>query len=146
MRARTEDLSGIAPDSYEAAAALREALRLFARRSEDVARRHGLTARGYMLLLMVKTSRELPGRATPGELERRLQLAKSTVTELVQRCEDQGLVRREQHPHKRPAIVVGLTRKGERQLGRAFRELGGEREHLLGLLEELPRPSAAKRS
>jgi DNA-binding MarR family transcriptional regulator len=125
---------------------LREALRLFARRTEDVTRRHELTSRSYMLLLVVKTARELPGRATPGELERRLQLAKSTVTELVQRCEEKGLVRRELHPHGRSAIVVGLTKRGERQLDRAFRELGGEREHLLGLLEELPRPAARRRS
>jgi DNA-binding MarR family transcriptional regulator len=99
-----------------------------------------------MLLLMVKTGRELPERATPRELECRLKLAKSTVTELVQRCEEQGLVRRELHPHRRPAIVVGLTKKGERQLDRAFRELSGEREQLAGLLEELPRSRAGKRS
>src|SRR5690349_20723873 len=44
---------------YEDAAALREALRRFDRHSEDIARTNGLTMRGYLLLLMVKTSRGL---------------------------------------------------------------------------------------
>jgi DNA-binding MarR family transcriptional regulator len=125
-------------DSYAAAAALREALRQFARRSEEVTRRHGLTARGYSLLLMIKTGRDSAGRATPDELEQRLQLAKSTVAELLQRNEDAGLVRRELHPQRRGAIVVSLTRKGERQLRRAFDELGTERDRLVQLVQELP--------
>jgi DNA-binding MarR family transcriptional regulator len=124
-------------DSYEAAAALREALRTFARRNEEVARRHKLTARSYTLLLMIKTGRERPARATPDELEHRLQLAKSTVAELLQRNEEQGLVRRELHPARRGAILVGLTPKGERTLQRTFQELGTERDQLRELLGEL---------
>jgi DNA-binding MarR family transcriptional regulator len=116
---------------------LREALRIFARRSEEVARRHGLTARSYTLLLMVKTGREGFHRATPDELERRLQLAKSTVAELLQRNEEQGLIRRELHPSRRGAIIVALTAKGERVLGRAFEELGTERGRLREILAEL---------
>jgi DNA-binding MarR family transcriptional regulator len=121
---------------YAEAAALREALRTFARRTEDVAQAHGLTTRSYTLLLMIKTGRELPTRATPDELERRLQLAKSTVAELLQRNEDQGLVRREMHPHRRGAIAIKLTPKGERRLAAAFTELGAERERLRRLLDE----------
>jgi len=125
-------------DSYAAAAALREALRHFARRSEEVTRRHGLTARGYSLLLMIKTGRDSPGRATPDELEQRLQLAKSTVAELLQRNEEAGLVRRSLHPQRRGAIVISLTQKGERQLRRAFDELGTERDRLVQLVHDLP--------
>jgi DNA-binding MarR family transcriptional regulator len=122
-------------DDFEEAAALREALRRFARQSEDVTRRHGLTARGYTLLLMIKTGRETDGGATPDELEQRLQLAKSTVTELVQRSVQAGLVRRELHPLKRGAILIRLTPKGDRQLNRAFAQLQGEREQLRELLK-----------
>jgi DNA-binding MarR family transcriptional regulator len=123
-------------DSFETAASLREALRLFSRRSEEVTRRHGLTPRGYSLLLMIKTGREHE-RATPDELEQRLQLAKSTVAELLQRNEERGLVRRELHPDRRGAIVVALTRKGEQRLQKAFDELGSERDRLLQLVHAL---------
>jgi DNA-binding MarR family transcriptional regulator len=122
-------------DEFEDAAALREALRRFARRSEDVTRRHGLTQRSYTLLLMIKTGRESPGRATPDELELRLQLAKSTVAELVQRTVDAGLVSRELHPSRRGAIVMRLTPRGDRQLTRVFAELQGERKQLRELLD-----------
>ena len=74
-------------DSFEAAASLREALRLFSRRSEEVTRRHGLSPRGYSLLLMIKTGREHE-RATPDELERRLQLAKRVLTSGVKRVDN----------------------------------------------------------
>jgi DNA-binding MarR family transcriptional regulator len=124
--------------SYEDAAALRAALRRFDRRSEDIARANGLTMRGYLLLLMIKTSRGLSEAATPDELEGRLQLAKSTVAELLQRVEEQGLVRRELHPARRGGIVVRLTTTGRRRLDRVFDALGAEREHLLWLLDESP--------
>jgi DNA-binding MarR family transcriptional regulator len=123
--------------AYETAAALREAMRAFERRSEEVTRSHGLTARGYSLLLMIKTGRELEERATPDELEARLQLAKSTVAELLQRNEENGLVRRELHPHRRGGIAVALTREGERRLRRVFEELGTERERLVRLARDL---------
>lgn len=127
-------------DAYQEAAALREALRRFARRTEDVTRTHGLTARGYTLLLMIKTGRHIPGAATTDELEHRLQLAQSTVAELLHRSEDNGLVRRELHPGRRQGIIVRLTPKGERQLGRAHLELRSDRQYLLQLLgEELQR-------
>ena len=115
---------------FEEAAELREALRRFSRRTEDIAREQGLTTRGYTLLLMIKTGRELRQQATPDELEQRLQLAKSTVTELVQRNEELGLIRRSIHPRRRGAIAFALTRKGERRLERVFDALGPEREHL----------------
>jgi DNA-binding MarR family transcriptional regulator len=120
---------------FEEAAELREALRRFSRRTEDVARAHGLTTRGYTLLLMIKTGRELREQATPDELEQRLQLAKSTVAELVQRNEELGLIRRGLHPDRRGAITLALTRKGERRLADVFDALGPEREQLLGLIE-----------
>lgn len=123
-------------DPYEAAADLRAGLRLFDRRSEEITRRHGLTARGYELLLMIKTGGEAAGRATPDELERRLQLAKSTVAELLQRNEDQGLITRALHPKRRGAIIVALTRKGARRLEAAFTELGSERDRLADTLRE----------
>lgn len=119
---------------YDDAAALREALRRFARRTELVTRARGLTPRSYLLLLMLKTGRREAGRASLGELEERLQLGKSTVTELVLRSEDAGLVRRELDPIRRRAISVRLTEDGERRLADVVAALGDERERLLELL------------
>jgi DNA-binding MarR family transcriptional regulator len=119
---------------YKEAATLREALRRFARRSEMVTRASGLTPRVYQLLLFVKTARDGTEAAGLSELEDRLQLGKSTVTELVLRCEDRGLVRRELDPNRRNAVRVRLTPSGERKLARALAGLSGDRARLLRLL------------
>lgn len=123
-----------ADEEYEAAATLREALRRFARRTELLTRERGLTPRTYQLLLMVKTGRRERGRAGLDELEDRLQLGKSTVTELVLRSEDAGLVRRELDRTRRRAICVVLTLAGERRLADLVVALGDERKRLLELL------------
>ena len=122
---------------YANAAALREALRAFERVSESVTARNGLTSRTYQVLLMIRTGRTGAGYAGLGELEERLQLRRSTITELVLRTEERGLVRRELDPNRRGAIRIGLTVDGERRLANACAELGNERRRLLELLAEL---------
>jgi DNA-binding MarR family transcriptional regulator len=99
-----------------------------------VARSHRLTPRTYLLLLMLKTGRDEPGRAGLAELEQRLQLGKSTVTELVLRSESAGLVRRELDRTRRRSISVRITPAGERRLADVVRDLGDERGRLLELL------------
>jgi DNA-binding MarR family transcriptional regulator len=134
-----KELQGISSEvpDYATAAALREALRRFARRTELVSRANGLTPRTYQLLLMVKTGRHEAGRAGLGELEDRLQLGKSTVTELVLRSEKRGLVQRELEPDSRGAITIRLTPDGERRLADALTALGDERRRLVGILSKL---------
>ena len=139
---KTTDDAITTEDAYQEAAALREALRLFARRTEDVTRTHGLTARSYTLLLMIKTGRDSSVGATTNELEHRLQLAQSTVAELLDRTEKNGLVRRELHPGRKGRIIIRLTPKGERQLRRAHLELRRDRQYLFQLLGEEIQPSA----
>jgi DNA-binding MarR family transcriptional regulator len=133
-----KELQGVSPPSldYREAATLREALRRFSRRTELVTRANGLTPRSYLLLLMLKTGRGETGRAGLGELEERLQLGKSTVTELVLRSEDAGLVRRELDRTRRNAISVCLTAAGARRLDKVVGALGDERKRLLELLED----------
>src|SRR5215218_6839947 len=82
-------------DEYLHVAEFRSALRRFLRRSETVARNAGLTPQRYLLLLMVKGAPDGSETSTVTELSERLQLAQSTVTELVGRAEEAGLVRRE---------------------------------------------------
>jgi DNA-binding MarR family transcriptional regulator len=119
---------------YAEAAALREALRVFHRRGDMVIRALGLTPRTYQLLLMIKTARAGHGRVGLPELEERLQLGKSTVTELVLRTEERGFVRRELDRTRRRGVTIRLTPSGERRVAKAVRALGDERVRLLEAL------------
>jgi DNA-binding MarR family transcriptional regulator len=122
------------PEDFREAADLRSALRRFLRRSEEVARRHGLTPRQYLLLLMIKGAPNGREHSTITELVDRLALTQSTVTELVQRAEDAALVTREASRADGRVVMVSLTPTGESALAGAFTELGPERELLLQLI------------
>jgi DNA-binding MarR family transcriptional regulator len=121
-------------DDYREAADLRTALRRFLRRSEEIARRNGLTPRQYVLLLMIKGAPDGRERATITDLVDRLALTQSTVTELVQRAEEAELVVREPSATDGRVVYLRLTPKGERLVAIAFTELGPEREALLGMI------------
>ena len=88
-----------------AVAEFRAALRRFLRSSERIARQSGLTPQRHLLLLMIKGARDGSERSTVTELADRLQLAQSTVTELVRRAEEAGLVAREQSQRRRARRV-----------------------------------------
>lgn len=118
-------------DDYHAAADLRSALRRFLRRSEEISRRNGLTPRQYLLLLMIKGARDGSERSTVSELVDRLQLTQSTVTELVQRAEDAGLIEREPSTKDGRVVHLRLSAEGDRRIETACREHGPERELLL---------------
>ena len=124
--------------SYEEAAQLRLALRTFLRRSETVARAHGLTPQRYQLLLLIKTSKE---QATVGGLCRSLQLGQSNITQLVHRAEKLGLVRGEPSATDARVRYLHLTPEGERRLGGAVAELAEDRVKLVAALTELPSPA-----
>jgi DNA-binding MarR family transcriptional regulator len=123
-------------DDYLDASDLRSALRRFERRSEQTSRRHDLTPRQYLLLLMLKASETRQSRSTITELVERLALTQSTVTELVQRAEDAGLVARAPSATDGRVYHLSLTPLGAERLEGAFRELGPERELLLRLIHE----------
>jgi DNA-binding MarR family transcriptional regulator len=108
----------------------REALRRFLRTSERVARQSGLTPQRYLLLLMIKGARDGSEKSTVTELAERLQLAQSTVTELVSRAEDAGLVEREQSQSDARVAHLRLTPQGEDRLERSFTALATERAQL----------------
>ena len=119
--------------SVEAAqhvAEFRAALRAFLRRSERVARASGLTPQRYLLLLMIKGSPSGTETSTVTELAERLQLAQSTVTELVSRAEEVGLVERAPSSTDGRVANLRLTAEGERRLARSFTALETERHEL----------------
>ena len=127
---------------YLSVAEFRSALRRFLRRTEKIARASGLTPQRYLLLLMIKGAPDGSGRATVTQLAERLQLAQSTVTELVGRAEAAGLVAREPSDVDGRVALLHLTGEGERRLADAFTTLEAEREHLreaiLGLEHSAP--------
>jgi DNA-binding MarR family transcriptional regulator len=112
-------------------AEFRAALRRFLRRAERNARAAALTPQRYLLLLMIKGAKDLSERSTVTELAERLQLAQSTVTELVSRAEDVGLVARERSSEDGRIAHLRLTDEGERRLARSFTSNERERQALL---------------
>src|SRR5881398_1214337 len=113
-----------------AVAEFRAGLRQFLRRSERIAREAGLTPQRYLLLLMIKGAADGSEQSTVTELAERLQLAQSTVTELVHRAEETGLIDREQSDSDGRVTHLRLSAEGERRLMQAFTSNGQERQEL----------------
>jgi DNA-binding MarR family transcriptional regulator len=120
-----------------AVADFRAALRRFLRQSERIARQYGLTPQRYSLLLMIKGSPGGDEQSTVTELSKRLQLAQSTVTELVRRAEETGLIEREQSAHDARVAHLRLTEEGERRLMLSFTALAKERDQLAAAFSHL---------
>jgi DNA-binding MarR family transcriptional regulator len=118
-------------------AEFRAALRKFLRHSERIARASGLTPQRHLLLLMIKGAPDGGEQSTVTELSDRLQLAQSTVTELVSRAEEAGLIEREQSTSDARVAHLRLTEEGERRLALAFTGLAAEREELRIAFEHL---------
>jgi DNA-binding MarR family transcriptional regulator len=115
-------------------ASVRAALRAFLADSDRLARASGLTPQRYLLLLMLKGAPDGSERATVSELAERMQLAQSTVTELVQRAERIGLVAREPSARHARVAPLRLAGVGERRLALAFTQIEGARARLRSAL------------
>jgi DNA-binding MarR family transcriptional regulator len=109
---------------------LRVSLRRFFRVTEICARQTGLTPRQYLLLLLVEGDPDGRQYATIGELAERMQLAQSTVTELVARAVAAGLVSASHSKDDGRVTEVRVTPEGERRLLDCFQLLGTERRAL----------------
>jgi DNA-binding MarR family transcriptional regulator len=120
---------------YTAAAQFRAELRRFLRRSEDCARRLGITPRQHLLLLQIGGAPD--GTTTVSDLVRTLALTQSAVTELVQRAEVAGLVERAQSPRDGRVVDLTLTKLGEEKLAAVHTALGPERVQLRGVIDAL---------
>jgi DNA-binding MarR family transcriptional regulator len=124
-------------DAVQAVADFRAALRRFLRESEKISRKYGLTPQRYLLLLMIKGAPGGTEQSTVTELSERLQLAQSTVTELVMRAEEAGLVRREPSQVDARVAHLRLTPEGEHRLRRSFTHLATERTQLREAISSL---------
>src|SRR5437868_1571886 len=99
------------------------------------------------LMLLAGVRKGAPGGseyATVTDLTERLQLAQSTVTELVKRAEQAGLIERERSEDDARVAKLRLTSEGERRLARSFASHEAERQELRRLLTELERAEVAE--
>jgi len=109
------DFSSISKSEYETLAEFRYALRCFLHFSEHAAATVGLTMQQHQALLFIIG---YPGREqiTVGELAERLQIRHHSAVGLVDRLEEQGLVKRIPNAEDRRQVFIGLTDKGIRVL------------------------------
>jgi DNA-binding MarR family transcriptional regulator len=108
-----EAISGLLRDL----ASFRYTLRKFLRFSEKAARLNGVTPQQHQLMLGIAGFAE-GGAATISELSEFLQEKHNSVVGLVERAEQNGLVRRKQDTADRRVVRVSLTAHGTRILAR----------------------------
>ena len=99
-------------NDYAKLLAFRTGLRKFLRWSEQSAEMLGITAAQHQLLLAVRGHDNKAG-PTISELAGYLLSQHHSVSELVQRAIESGLVRRYQEPTDRRIYRIRLTKKGE---------------------------------
>jgi DNA-binding MarR family transcriptional regulator len=106
---------------YQHLLRFRTELRRFMRWSEQQAQEEGLTPAQHQLLLAVRGSDD-PLGATVGEVADALFLRHHTATELVDRAEAAGLLRRERDRDDHRVVRLHITRHGGTKLIRLSRQ------------------------
>lgn len=109
---------------YLALGEFRYQLRRFLRHMEEASRLLGANPQQYQLVLAVKG---LPTGTIPtiSQLAERMQLNHNSMVELVDRCEQNRLLRRARSSNDRRQVTLSITPEGEallRKLGVAARE------------------------
>lgn len=105
----------ISDEDYRALAEFRYRIRKFLRFSEEAARTAGVEPQQHQLLLAVKAS-AAETSLTVGELAERLQIQHHSAVELVNRSEENGLIRRARKSNDRRVVQIELTPRGDRVL------------------------------
>jgi DNA-binding MarR family transcriptional regulator len=111
-------------------AEFRVALRRFEARSDLAARAAGLTPQRYLLLVAIKGAPDGGEQASVSELADRLEMPQTTVSDLVTRAEDVGLVLREPSALDGRVVHVRLTPEGDRRLADCLDSLDEDRAEL----------------
>ena len=97
-------------------------------------RQLGLTFARYEVLMLLTFSRV--GRLPLGKIGQRLQVHPASVTNVIDRLESAGLVRREPNPRDGRGTLAVITDEGRRVADEATRELHRNRFGLQGLSED----------
>jgi DNA-binding MarR family transcriptional regulator len=121
---KEKKLRPLSEPEYLALSEFRYQLRRFLRHMEEAARESGTNPQQYQLVLAIKG---LPREMSPtiSQLAERMQLNHNSMVELVDRCEENKLLRRERSSTDRRQVTLSLTPEGEavlRKLGTAARE------------------------
>jgi len=105
---------------YQSLAEFRYQIRRYLTNAEQDARSAGLEPQQYQLLLAL---RGLPPGREPSiqTLAERLQVRHHSAVELADRLEQHGLIRRQRSKTDRRHVLLSLTQRGERILGRLAR-------------------------
>jgi DNA-binding MarR family transcriptional regulator len=128
-------MSELSDGDYERLAGFRFALREYGHYSEAAAEKAGLTARQHQALLAIRAGRG--GTLLVGELAQRLLLRPHSASELVQRMEEQGLLRREAGAADKRQVRLRLHERGERVLEDLSQSHRAELRRLRPMLQEL---------
>lgn len=128
-------MAGLKDGDYETLANFRYELRKFDRYSEMAAREAGLTPRQHQALLAIRAG---PGGAVHiGDVAERLLLKPHSASELIDRMELQGLVRRESDPADKRQVTLRLTERSEAMLEQLSRSHRAELRRMRPLLQDL---------
>ena len=102
---------------YKALAEFRYQIRKFLRHMEEQARELGQNPQQYQVLLAIEG---LPAGARPiiSTLAERMQLNHNSMVELVDRCEERGLIRRTRSGADRRQVELAITADGYASLRR----------------------------
>lgn len=117
-------------------AEFRRLLRRFLAHGDAAVRGAELTPQRYLLLLAIEGAPDMSQTRSIGQLAHDLQLAQSSVTELVDRAEGAGLVARVAADGDARTVLVRLTESGDDHLRAAIMAVRSEREQLLEHLDE----------
>jgi len=109
------------PLEYQSLAEFRYQIRRYLTKAEHDARAAGLEPQQYQFMLAL---RGLPPSEEPSirALAERMQLLHHSVVELADRMERRGLVRRQRSSSDRRRVLLMLTSRGGRVLGRLARQ------------------------
>ena len=102
-------------------------------RVDDVLRPLGLTFARYELLMLLSFSRT--GALPLGKVGERLQVHPASVTNLIDRLETDGLVRRRSHPSDARIVLARISAAGRRLATRATTDLNAQVFEAIGLSE-----------
>lgn len=122
--AKEKNIGPLQASEYIALAEFRYQLRRFLRHMEEEVREFGVNPQQYQLVLALKG---LPKDQVPtiSRLADRMQLNHNSMVELVDRCEERGLIRRGRTGTDRRQVNLSITPDGEallRKLGSAARQ------------------------
>ncbi len=124
--ARAEELWDRRWDASGAMAAATSIMRvqqLLLARFDDVLKPHGLTFARYEALVLLAFSRS--GELPMGKIGERLMVHPTSVTNIVQRLEQQGFVRRRPNPRDGRGALASLTEPGRTVMEAATVDLVG---------------------